>query len=54
MNIEEYITIGRKLSNMNHIQSVHAEGKGYFIIFKDWQKGGAYITIEQAKKIVKG
>lgn len=54
MNIEEYITIGRKLAKLEEIQSVHFENNKYYVIFKDWQKGGNFLTIEEAKKVIKG
>ena len=53
----EIIKLGQKIAKADKVQSVHYEninGKDYlFIIFKDWKKGGKYITLDQARQIVK-
>ena len=49
----EYIEIGKKLNKLTTVQSVHCENGNYYVVFKDWQKGGVLLTIEQAKEILK-
>lgn len=52
----EIIEIGKKLNKIDSVQSVHYENINgqhcYYITFKDWHKGGRYITLNQAKQLL--